>query len=866
MVKCSNPMLGQVDIDSNMVSCKFAMAATQRSREDGNSLQSFNAHDGGTLHDEGVPAGTAWIWYALYFVGGVSVMCDVARWTLSRAHIKELRGEPSLSSPFTWQAWIPFFIVEGCVVGLQCQLLRHVIREKLLRAALNSRHRFRSSLMPCLVGTSTFSQLGNWLLYKVKLVSSSPASSLSQHAPFLVLDIFELVWRSRSVHHWLMLELKIDELACSRTAQPAPSLHEKFAADEQRDSKKFELVYIVAEALYVVTYMAMRGFAVATSVNGMNCLFPSLCSTSEGGDMYFNVLTVLLSFLDILAPAGLLLRIYHFWVLQLHNRTARNHCEVHASLRQFDLYVRAFLVFNHIWFAAIAGLVFSDSSASTSFVINNMLSFLCTFVLSLREAFVLAPLAFLAYILGNSFACFLLEQSSLGHIMHAIFLALGLSLSVAARWAIHQSKWKAFQLLEEISQDAIQQKVLRCKAEFELEIFGCATQHPRCPSSLDGVSEGSSCLESSAKSLKSAPAAIVHLPGLHSIQEAHNSQEHDLPGTVNCEAGDCLPATSLVWVEGEAKPRAVQSLRAEERVLCFDRLAQGLKYAPVVNIQLYTGIADWAKIKLADGTEVNVTADHPLRTARAMNSPYQAIPRRAAELEAGSDQLLVMKAASVVITSVERFSADAPRVSIALNQPERHALFVCEPGSATSFHACAVESVDAFAHGVNIWSARTFVHAGSNAGPNPSVPGSSPASLCPSVVSTPRSLINPGDPPPCIIFGGVGAAMPSASGAACVQEAATVAAEANQPVPAGAELSSMGSRFHAQGCKPCAQQNKFQHRAGNPCRNGAACGFCHEFHADIRWTKKERRRELFSRGKVDNLKSSSMCFEHGAEP
>lgn len=843
--------MGQLGACGSMMPCRSAVEARCQSHEDAMSLQSDG---GGISYSKEVPAGRVWICYALYVAGGMSIISDVGRWALSRAHTSDLFGEPSLPSPFTWAEAIPLFAVDGIAWGLLCQVSRIKIEDKFLWAILSSKYkfrRFRSAIVPCLVAISSILQLGNWLIYKVKLAFYSPASELSLHIPLLVLAIFEVVGKVTIFHKWLKLELRLDDLARSRTSSPAPSLYQRFAAQEQKDSRKFELVYIVTETCYVITYIVVRGFAEATSLKGGKCSYSFLCLDSDAVETYFDALTVLFSFLDILAPAGLLLRIYRFQVFQKHDR-----------LGWYDHCAKAFLVFVQAWNAAIAGFLFSDSSTLT-FVINNLLSFLCMFVVSWKEALVTVPLAFLAYTLGIAAACYLLEQNILGHAMNALFLALGLSLSVSAKWAIHQSKWEAFQLLEEKSQDVIQQKVLRCKAEFELETTRSTARHLQCPS-VDGASE-ESCLERSAKSFQSAPAAITYLPGLQSIQEFQETQECELPGSAHCNTGDCLPATSLAWVEGEAQPRSVQSLRVGERVLCFDRLAQGLKYAPLVSIRHDIGTADWAKVTLTDGTEVNVTADHPVRTASAMNSPYAGQPRRAGELQPGTDQLLVLKTACVAIASVESYTSDADRVSIALNQPERHAMFMCDPGLARNFHAFAVESVDAFANGVHVSAARTFVHVSSSAGLDLKLPGSSPASLCPSVELTPRSCINPKDLAPSASSGYFGAATPLADksdafegNAAWAQEAATTAAsEAGQPAQAWAELSSLGSRFHAQGCKPCAQQNKFQHRAGNPCRNGAACGFCHAYHADIRWIKKARRKELIARGAEGNLPSSS---------
>jgi len=124
--------------------------------------------------------------------------------------------------------------------------------------------------------------------------------------------------------------------------------------------------------------------------------------------------------------------------------------------------------------------------------------------------------------------------------------------------------------------------------------------------------------------------------------------------------------------------------------------------------------AEWTKVSLADGTVLEVTADHLLKPVSEDGQdygPFQGALSPAAGLRPGRDSLLVLKAVPVPVQSVERCSQKFDsRISLTVNQPERHSIFIGPPGQCGGMpQTVAVESADAVISNVQMVVDHTFL-------------------------------------------------------------------------------------------------------------------------------------------------------------
>jgi hypothetical protein len=200
-------------------------------------------------------------------------------------------------------------------------------------------------------------------------------------------------------------------------------------------------------------------------------------------------------------------------------------------------------------------------------------------------------------------------------------------------------------------------------------------------------------------SCRSAPAGLKWLQA-----EAQDDGEQAIVACAG-EDGDCLPPDAVLWLEGQSRPVQVGQVKAGQRVLCYDHLARGLKYSEVVDVATHDATSsEWVVVVLEDGTELQTTADHPVypRLAEA------AV--KAGDLEPSVHSLEVLKMVSVPVREVRRKSlaqeqqqqqqqqqhqqqqqqqqpamksdpAPAARVSLSVQQPERHSIFVASSGT-----------------------------------------------------------------------------------------------------------------------------------------------------------------------------------------
>jgi len=160
------------------------------------------------------------------------------------------------------------------------------------------------------------------------------------------------------------------------------------------------------------------------------------------------------------------------------------------------------------------------------------------------------------------------------------------------------------------------------------------------------------------------------------------------PALCNGSGGDCLPAASAVRVEGRGAPLTADAVELGQRVLCYDHLSGGLKYVEVIDasIRHENTEPDIVEVTLEDGSQVQMTSDHPVfaqdATVAAIRGglPKAERPVRAADLDPQKHRLVVLKVVPLAVQSVRRPSPPPeglPKVvSLSVRQPQRHSLLV----------------------------------------------------------------------------------------------------------------------------------------------------------------------------------------------
>jgi len=350
------------------------------------------------------------------------------------------------------------------------------------------------------------------------------------------------------------------------------------------------------------------------------------------------------------------------------------------------------------------------------------------------------------------------------------------------------------------------------------------------------------------------------------------------PCTVgSCE--DCLRPDCVAWVEGQALPVAVSTIKPGQRVLCHDNLAHGMKYAEVRDVLVQSGSAEWVTVVLEDGTHLDMTANHPTQPSANAGDRRTV---RAGDLRPGDDYIMVLRAMPVLVKEVIHHSAETEdtheevsskdRCFLTLKQPERHALFVAPPPGTMSGVTCistmAVGSADAkpregqfrlnvrntFLDVVDPEETRAAFPRSNSvprnfefaSGPSAKLQfrrrsrefAQSPresshvsvSSYCSSALSDSSDgdvnvILTPGSP---------------IEGPLHNQSDATIALSA---CATQYNLRSVGGFGHAEGrCTPCLFANRQQHDGGEPCWKGVLCERCHEDHDRIVEQKKKSGR------------------------
>lgn len=165
---------------------------------------------------------------------------------------------------------------------------------------------------------------------------------------------------------------------------------------------------------------------------------------------------------------------------------------------------------------------------------------------------------------------------------------------------------------------------------------------------------------------------------------------------------DCLLPDSLVWVQGRPLPCKVSEVEPGQNVLCYDTISGCLAFSEVAKTQTLEGATKWVNVRLADGTALMLTADHPVHSAAPFERTVSRVAR-AGQLRPGVDAVTVLRMAPVPVVEVlreeskEQMGGQISRVAVTIRQPERHSIFV----GAGDLHGApmapiAIGSADAF--------------------------------------------------------------------------------------------------------------------------------------------------------------------------
>jgi len=563
----------------------------------------------------------------------------------------------------------------------------------------------------------------------------------------------------------------------------------------------------------------------------------------------------------------------------------------------------------------IDGLIFSSGALSSGavssgaadggrrmvaqFLTNFLLSYMVLFVFPLQRSLIVAPWCLICYAL-TTFCGPFGESASASAVRSIALLAVGLCLNVIARAEVNRSKWKAFLVMEDQKKQVLKEKVLRCQAEFKSEtlqpgfrfVSSCdassyldrsANKEPvDVNADLEKGPQVSTCAHPSARqapSLCSAPTVLLNYTSERIAPHTTPSEPSD------CHAMDCLPPDALVWVEGEALPWRLEEVQPGQRVRCFDRLSGQVKHAAVQEVKTETGMVEWTTVALADGTVLDLTADHPMQpvgadvsqgglAARPFGSEHAVV--RAAALRPGVDHLLALKVEPVPVQSVQTSVEDRKRVFLTVQQPERHAIFVARatPESGGPTQPVAVESACMGREEVQ-WrfgESKTFMEV-STVSTAPRRPASAPPSLrgrssLPSEtpLAEEAEKVGPGLSMPMAREASGSTAPRGCNGESAARgrhEGSTISTISSRSSggvakvtlgmikPSEVRLSDMmavhaaglpsrGSQAHAAGnCKVCVFENVHQYYGKKPCFKGAFCERCHFDHVHYRRLKRD---------------------------
>eukprot|EP00931_Biecheleriopsis_adriatica_P113669 TRINITY_DN8882_c0_g1_i1.p1 TRINITY_DN8882_c0_g1~~TRINITY_DN8882_c0_g1_i1.p1 ORF type:complete len:692 (-),score=80.13 TRINITY_DN8882_c0_g1_i1:8-1990(-) len=283
-----------------------------------------------------------------------------------------------------------------------------------------------------------------------------------------------------------------------------------------------------------------------------------------------------------------------------------------------------------------------------------------------------------------------------------------------------------FLLLHGLRKQIVDERVLRCQAE-RGGGERMAVEH------RDGSEVYTPSLDQQSiqVSVQSAPAKVQHVAEVALPPSCHGD-------------GDCIPASFLVQVDGKKDLMKLASVHPGDRVLSWDGLTRTTQFVDVLSNELKTtDQAQWVTLVLADGTEMTVTEDHPIRVGTSNNSDLlQAESQvRAKDVVAGRHFVTIMKTEKQAVTdckaSIELHKGETfcQKSSLSLRSPDRYSVLVRSPYSS-KLDFMALGSVDASVvyasqhHGAYHWHEDVFSEQQEQMRPRIPRSNSAPGLLC----------------------------------------------------------------------------------------------------------------------------------------
>jgi len=664
----------------------------------------------------------------------------------------------------------------------------------------------------------------------------------------LLKDVIEITCTAVAIVfllRWIQLERRAWQMMwwAEASNRDADGLQMRFNESTARDRQRFETVYVLTE---FITLTAMVFAMRRKSVDRGGVSDAQLC-------IYMSI-----------APLCLLLRGFRCYTQDKST----------VFIDRISIAFDAFNFLAHSWLAGSAGS--AVSSPHFSYLLSILLHYLIIFVFPFQRAVVVVPVCYVGFLVGRL-------TSEVPEPFVPFFLAITLLLAVSANWMIERSKKEAFTLLERSTKECINEKVLRCRAEFDKEMAigsanstsvrlasdsGIESNHKDCLFAVTDAFKCSGCnlrMATDVQPVVQAPSSCFSAPAV--ICDS-NAQDCSLGASVgSCVDGNCLPPDAMVWLECKQQPTPAQDLAAGDRVLCFDRLGQSLKHASITKAQTIAGQAKWVTVTLQDNTKLAMTADHPMRPMRAdTDGQMQNLEQNvcAQDLQPGHHHLLALKVVPVLVTDVQSSGFCESRVSLSVQQPERHAIFVATADQATgSLQSMAVESCTPITT-LRMCSRRTFVDImdSESAQEDPLLQRSNSAPALLSSAQTHldtavvrKSCVRPPPSASSVSSASFDVALGSTvylekadgnNGQLHLKPSSPKTASLNQLLQVrAASLQSVGSLYHESGdCRACA----FALRRGDQtCFKGALCERCHasEGHLsykDMKYLKRHKTR------------------------
>jgi len=241
-------------------------------------------------------------------------------------------------------------------------------------------------------------------------------------------------------------------------------------------------------------------------------------------------------------------------------------------------------------------------------------------------------------------------------------------LSVAVKQILEMQEQKLYSELQRQRQETVQEKVLRCAAEFEREQLLDGTSHIE-----PEKSEDEECKTTSAES---APA-VIQRP-----TEAGSVTPH------LCSGNTCLPGVAEVWKEGHAVPTCVQEMAPGDRVLCLDEWTRSVGYVAVAEVHITDADqTSWMTVTLEDGSMQQMSSDHPVYP-HAHGQPCQC--SRASDLKPGYHTLPVFRLMHVLVKTVEPLKSDTTSIQVDVH-PKKASLSLTDNQRYTVLACCGTE-------------------------------------------------------------------------------------------------------------------------------------------------------------------------------